>query len=187
MFPITFQMNNGPKSYQKPCSVPFKNRLNRNKLLATQPPFLKLTPEFSPPTKRMAVGNLPNAPSYCWSPLKLHHEPIKHSLYWSRSDSWKDLRNFNNPWTSSHTEPQVLRFFLFFPVCFLGGIQLYLTSAGGPGCLWNYFLNGRKQNKNGKHRRTWSTSSFATAEGGVFLKFGKDVPEETAAFQKKDR
>lgn len=120
MFPITFQMNNGPKSYQKPCSVPFKNRLNRNKLLATQPPFLKLTPEFSPPTKRMAVGNLPNAPSYCWSPLKLHHEPIKHSLYWSRSDSWKDLRNFNNPWTSSHTEPQVLRFFCFFRYVFWG-------------------------------------------------------------------
>lgn len=44
-----------------------------------------------------------------------------------------------------------------------------------------------KQNKNSKHPRTWSTSSFPTAEGGVFLKFGKDVPEETAAFQKQKK
>lgn len=109
----------------------FKNRLNKNKLLAAQPPFLKLTPENSPPTKQRQLA------------ISLLHQATV-DLHWSfttnqQSTAFIGIEVTLGKTSGTSTIPRHrvipnLRcwVFLFFPGMFFGGNPVVLYLSGRP-------------------------------------------------------
>ena len=184
MVPIKFQMNNGLKSCQKHCSFPFKNRFNKNKLLATQPPFLKTDPWKLAPNKTDGSWQSP----FCTKLLLISTEasPRTNKAQPLLESKWLLERPQELQQSLDIQSYRTSGVELFFSaVCFLGGNPVVLYLSGRPWMSRELFLEWSQTKQKQQKSKKLVNFKFPHGRRWCFFKVWKRCSGRNCSISKK--